>query len=284
MSIVNRLKFPDGSHISYMHTMLSSSATVVCLGGFSSEMKGRKATSLHDFCVSQNIDCVIFDYLGHGVSSGVFGDYSISDWVRNCCQVIEATTKKPLILVGTSMGGWIMLHVAAKYSERVLGMVGLAVAPDFTEELCMSLLEKEEFLVTSRVTSYVRRICRYLGMSPELGNKESLRIDHVESKRIFETQKITILKGGRPHTITPKLKEDGKRHMLLDKEYIPIHCDTVLIHSIADDTIPYTASTSVAEKVLSKNVHVHLIKSSDHLLNDAEPLEIAFEAIRRLIK
>ena len=284
MGIVSRLELPDGSHISYMHTMCASPATVVCFGGFSSEMKGKKATSLYDFCVSQDIDCVVFDYLGHGVSSGVFGDYSISDWYMNCCQVIEAITKKPLILVGTSMGGWLMLLVAAKYSARVQGLVGLAVAPDFTEELSMNSLEKEEFLTTGFVSSYVKRMCRCLGMAPELRDEESLRIDREESKRIFETQKITIFKGGRPHTITPKLREDGKRHLVLNKEHISIHCDMVLIHSVADDTIPYTASISVAEKALSKNVRVHLIKSSDHLLNDPEPLGMAFEAIKRLMR
>lgn len=284
METIKKLEFPDGSYISYKHTMCPSMATVVCPGGFSSEMKGQKATSLFDFCASKDIDCVVFDYPGHGISSGDFCEYTLSDWYSSCCKVIEAVTKKPLLLVGTSMGGWIMLHMAIKYSERILGAIGLAVAPDFTETLSISPYEKEEFLATGKVSSYVKRMCRLLGMSTEMGNLESQRMSAEEYKSIFETERVTIQKNGRPHTITPQLKEDGKRHLLLDKERIPVHCDMVLVHSIMDDTVPYTTSLTVAEKVLSRNIDVHLIKSSNHLLNDEEPLRIAFESIERFIR
>ncbi|WP_249549050.1 alpha/beta hydrolase [Anaplasma phagocytophilum] len=280
---IKYLTLDNGSAIAYKHNERQSNATVVCMGGFSSEMHGVKGSALFGHCLAEDIDCIVFDYLGHGVSSGDFKQYSICDWYKNCCHVIEALTQKPLILVGTSMGGWLMLRIAMSYASRILGLVGFAAAPDFTETLEISADEKRETENTGFATSYVKRMCGLLGLSQELCNDTIHSLSREKSLHILQTGEVTILKNNRSYTITPRLKKDGKNYLLLDMPEIPIDCDTVLIHSIADKVIPYSSSLSIAEKIRSKNVSVHLIKSSDHLLIDDQPLKVAYSAIRNLI-
>ncbi|ABD44023.1 alpha/beta hydrolase [Anaplasma phagocytophilum] len=280
---IEYLKLDDGSSIAYQHNKKQSNATVVCMGGFSSEMHGAKGSALFSHCSAEDIDCIVFDYLGHGVSSGDFKQYSIRDWYKNCCHVIESLTQKPLILVGTSMGGWLMLRVAMSYASRIHGLVGFAPAPDFTETLEISAEEKQEIENTGFAISYVERMCGLLGLSQESRNATIRSLSKEKSLHILQTEEVTILKNNRSYTITPRLKEDSKNYLLLDMPEIPIDCDTVLIHSIADQVIPYSSSLSIAEKIRSKNVSVHLIKSSDHLLIDEQPLKVAYSAIRNFI-
>ena len=128
----------DGSKIAYHQTPaidLNRATGVVFLGGFRSDMNGAKAVALDVWCKKEGRQFLRFDYTGHGQSSGRFEDGTISAWARDAIFAIENLTDGPVVLVGSSMGGWIMMLVAMAINSRIKGMVGLAAAPDFTHDL-----------------------------------------------------------------------------------------------------------------------------------------------------
>ena len=279
MDKTRHLSLSNSSYVAYKHCVGKSPLAVVGLGGFTSEMNGAKAEAIYGYCSSHNIECIVFDYLGHGVSSGDFQDYTLSDWFDNCCQVVEKLTQKPLVLVGTSMGGWLMLHVAMTYPKRVRGLVGLAPSPDFTENLGLNATDLAEAASTGLVTSYAKRVCGFMGLSSVLSEEIAATFDKKKSAEVLNTGTITINKNGRQNTVTLRLLQDAKKFYVLDLESLPITCGTVLVHSVADTVSPYSASVAIAKKIKPANPIVHLIRSGDHLLNDPHPLNIAFSAI-----
>ncbi len=129
----------DGTTIAYHKTAGDKTAKrgpgLVFLGGFVSDMTGTKAMALEAHAQTSGQDFVRFDYLGHGASSGHFEDGTIGRWAEDATAVLDELTEGPQILIGSSMGGWIMLLTALARPERVAGLVGVAAAPDFTETL-----------------------------------------------------------------------------------------------------------------------------------------------------
>ncbi|MDE0253479.1 MAG: alpha/beta hydrolase, partial [Rhodospirillaceae bacterium] len=146
----------DGATIAYRRTEgrgAAASPTVVFLPGFCSDMEGGKALALEARCRAEGRGFLRFDYTGHGLSSGSFEDGTIGQWADDAVFAIEALTAGPLVLVGSSMGGWIMMLAARALAERngppraapqwaapqwIAGLVGVAPAPDFTEDLIMA--------------------------------------------------------------------------------------------------------------------------------------------------
>ncbi|MEM6466819.1 MAG: alpha/beta hydrolase, partial [Pseudomonadota bacterium] len=112
-----------------------SGPTIVFLAGFKSDMEGTKAQALEAHCQQVGHSFLRFDYSGHGVSSGAFEDGTIGQWAEDARTLVDAVAPGPLVLVGSSMGGWIMLLLTQMLGHRVVGLVGLAAAPDFTERL-----------------------------------------------------------------------------------------------------------------------------------------------------
>lgn len=216
---------------------------VIFLGGFKSDMEGTKATALQSWSEEKDLDFVRFDYFGHGSSSRKFVDCSIGIWLENAVKIIdEIANDKKQILVGSSMGGWLMLLLALKRPERVAGLVGIAAAPDFTEELIwekFSDLEKDELLRGNEVKI-------------DLGD--------------FVTKKLIL---------------EARDHLLLNGP-IEINCPTILIHGMVDEDVPYQTSLRIADKIISKDVLVSLIKEGDHRLSNPQDLKIIFESIEKL--
>src|SRR3954468_23363583 len=124
--------------------------TVVFLPGFRSDMTGDKATALAAFCAEQGLAMLRFDYSGHGASSGDFLDGTIGAWAADALASIDALTSGPLILVGSSMGGWIALLAALARPERMAGLIGIAAAPDFTQRLMWEAMTPAEQAVLER--------------------------------------------------------------------------------------------------------------------------------------
>ncbi len=127
------LTTPQGRRIAYRQST-GAGPGVVFLGGFKSDMTGTKAEYLHDWAVAQGRAFLRLDYSGHGQSSGAFLDGAIGDWYEDALAAITTLTKGPQVLVGSSMGGWIALLIARTIPERIAGLVGIAAAPDFTED------------------------------------------------------------------------------------------------------------------------------------------------------
>ena len=211
--------------------------TVVFLCGFKSDMTGSKATALDDFCRARGIAFLRFDYSGHGASSGDFLDGTLSRWTEDALAVIDNLTRGPLVLVGSSMGGWIMLLVALQRRERITGLIGVAAAPDFTEELIWRTLPAEQ------------------------------RIRLMKEGRLAQPSEYSA----EPTVITRALVEDGRRHLLLHGA-IAIEAPVRLLHGMADPDVPYRQSLRLAEKMAARDIVVTLVKDGDHRLSRPEDL------------
>ena len=221
---------------------------VVFLSGYRSDMSGTKAQYLADLCRAQGYAMLRFDYSGHGLSSGQFENGSISAWTHDTLTVIKAAVDGPLILIGSSMGGWIMLLVALARSDRIAGLVGTAAAPDFTEDLMQN------------------------GFS-------------AAQKRQLESQGFTEIPNcydGEPYKITQALLDDGRSHLLLHSE-IPLDCPVRLIHGTNDEDVPWQTSLKIAERLRSQDVETLFVKNGDHRLSEPEDLNRLCRTVGRLL-
>ena len=228
---------PDGTAIAY-HAKAGKSPGVIFCGGFMSDMTGTKATALERHCVDTGRAFVRFDYHGHGQSSGAFTDGTVGRWTEDALAVLDEVASGPQIVVGSSMGGWIMLLMALARPERIASLIGIAAAPDFVVRMW------EEF--------------------PE------------DVKRQLETEGVYARPSqysDDPYQITMHLIEDGRRHCLLDKKPIAIACPVRLLHGMQDPDVPWRHSLTVAEALAADDVIVTLVKNGDHRLS--EPADIA---------
>jgi pimeloyl-ACP methyl ester carboxylesterase len=213
-------------------------AGVVWLGGFHSDMTGEKASVLHAKCAEAGRSFVRFDYFGHGESSGDFAEGTIGRWRSDGLAVADRLTEGPLVLVGSSMGGWMALLVALARPERVKGLVLLAPAPDFTDKLMWASFD------------------------------ESQRRQIMEQG--FWTRPSDYDPAGYP--ITRDLIVEGREWNVLDGE-IGIDVPVRILQGGLDADVPWTHSLDLADKLRSKDVVWSLVKDGDHRLS--RPQDIA---------
>lgn len=221
----------DGATIAY-HRSPGASPGVVFLTGFRSDMTGGKAVALEAACRARGRAYLRFDYTGHGQSSGAFTEGTIGQWAADAVFVLERLTEGPQVLVGSSMGGWIMLLAALRLGARVAGLVGIAAAPDFTEDL-----------IWHQADASVR---------------ETLRRDGVWHEPSAYSPE--------PTPITLSLIEESRRHLLL-RTPIPLACPVRLIHGMRDPDVPWQTSLRLAERLDSRDVELVLVKDGDHRLS-----------------
>lgn len=205
---------------------------VLFLGGFKSDMTGTKATYLQELCQNRDQTFTRFDYFGHGLSSGEFTQGTIGLWLDDTLAMIDQVTERPLILIGSSMGGWLMILAALARPTRIHALIGIASAPDFTEELIWASLTESQ---------------RSAFLSQGI----------IQTPSQYENQ-------GFP--ITLQLVEEGRSHLVLSKT-LPIQCPVHLIHGSADRDVPSDLSLRLSQKVESPEVTLTLIKDGDHRLN-----------------
>jgi pimeloyl-ACP methyl ester carboxylesterase len=237
----------DGARIAY-HRRDGESPTVVFLGGFSSDMTGTKASHLDAWCRDRGQAYLRFDYQGHGASSGRFVDGTIGTWRDDALAVIEGCTAGPVMMVGSSMGAWIMLLVAGVLSRGIHGLVGVAAAPDFTEELIWRRMPEEA-----------------RGMLASEG------VVHVPSDYDVE---------GCP--ISHALVNEGRDHLLLDKR-IAIDCPVRLLHGLDDRDVPWEMSRRLLQSLESADATLELVKGGDHRLSEPADLERLSRAVGELL-
>jgi pimeloyl-ACP methyl ester carboxylesterase len=237
----------DGERIAYRR-LAGKAPGIVFLGGFMSDMTGTKATALEAFARARGQAFLRFDYFGHGASSGTFRDGTIGRWREDALAALDTLADGPQILVGSSMGGWIMLLAALARPARVAALVGIAAAPDFTQELM------------------------WPGFSPE------------EQRRIVSDGAITIPSQYDPagYTITRRLIEEGRQHLLLGGA-IPITCPVRLLHGVEDADVPWQMSLRLCERLASADVTVTLVKSGDHRLSTESDLALLRRTIEALL-
>jgi pimeloyl-ACP methyl ester carboxylesterase len=220
---------------------------LIFLGGFMSDMSGTKALALEAYARRRGREFLRFDYRGHGQSSGRFEEATIGDWLGDALAVLDRASEGPQILIGSSMGGWIALLVARARPGRIAGLVGIAPAPDFTEDL-----------IWGRVTPEQRAALESVGY-----------VDHPSEY------------SEAPYRITYRLIEEGRNHLLLNAP-IPITCPVRLIHGMADVDVPWQTSLRLAEALESEDVEVILVKAAAHRLSEPEDLARLERAIEEI--
>lgn len=201
-------------------------------------MTGTKAMALEAACKDSGRAFTRFDYFGHGASSGVFTEGTIGRWSEDAIAVLDELTEGPQVLVGSSMGGWIMLLAALARPDRVHALVGVAAAPDFTEDLMWEVMD-------SSIRATIERDGVY--QEPSAYDEE-------------------------PTPITMRLIEEGRRHLLL-RAPVPLKCPVRLIHGLEDPDVPWELSLRLAHALESADVTVTLVKDAGHRLS--EPGDIA---------
>lgn len=201
-------------------------------------MQGTKALALEQWCQDQDRAFLRFDYTGHGQSSGKFEDGCISDWAADAIYALDELTTGPQVLVGSSMGGWVMLLVALARRERVAGLLGLATAPDFTEDLMWEELTDDQ-----------RSTLESQGQV-ELPND----YDPLE-----------------PCIITKKLIDDGKNNLLL-RDPLNIQVPVRLIQGLQDADVPWATALKIQDALVTQDVEIQFVKSGDHRLSESQDL------------
>jgi pimeloyl-ACP methyl ester carboxylesterase len=219
---------------------------VVWLGGFRSDMDGTKAAALDAWAARRGQAYLRFDYSGHGSSQGAFVDGTISGWRDDALAVLDGLSRGPVVLVGSSMGGWIALLLARARPERIAGLVLIAPAADFTEDL-----------MWAQMTADVRRVLL------ETGRWHNPSAD-----------------GGYP--ITRALIEDGRRHLVLGQKHafpFPVR----ILQGMRDADVPWRHTLRLAEAI-DGDVRLTLVKNGDHRLSTPADLKLLERTLAALIE
>jgi pimeloyl-ACP methyl ester carboxylesterase len=232
------LALPDGRRIAYRHTP-GRGKTVVFLGGFRSDMTGTKAAFLEAWAREAGRPFLRFDYTGHGASSGAFEDGCVGDWARDAVDAIGRLTDGPLILVGSSMGGWIALLLALRLPGRVDGIVGIAAAPDFTEDSMWAAFDADQRAALAR------------------DGRVALPSDYSDD----------------PYVITRRLIEDGRENLVLRAPLVlpgPLR----LLHGTADADVDVAVALRLLGHAEGPDVRLTLVRDADHRFSTPECLDL----------
>jgi len=232
----------DGRRIAFRHVP-GTGPTLVFLPGYMSDMAGGKATAVFDWARAQGRACLLLDYSGCGESSGAFADGTLSRWREEVIALTEAHCPGPVVLIGSSMGGWLMLLVALELQSRVAGLIGIAAAPDFTDWGFDA--EQKALLATGET--------------------------------LFEDNPY----GPEPTPTHAAFWQDGEQLRLLDRE-IALDCPVRLLHGQADPDVPWQVSLRLAEALRSADVQVTLIKDGDHRLSRDADIALLLRTIAAL--
>jgi pimeloyl-ACP methyl ester carboxylesterase len=245
MANIGRMDRGDGVELA-SEKLDGRSPTVVFLPGFRSDMTGDKATALAALCAARGNAMLRFDYSGHGSSGGRFEDGTIGIWTQDALTAIDHLTEGPLVLAGSSMGGWIAMLCALARRDRIAALVGIAAAPDFTETLVAML-------------SFQQR-----------------------AKLMREGMVHLASQYGDPTPITRALIEDGRSHLLLDAP-IALDCPVRLLQGQADPDVPWELALRIATRITSADVHVTLVKDGDHRLSRPQDLALLCGTVGALL-
>ncbi|HAD87656.1 MAG TPA: alpha/beta hydrolase [Rhodospirillaceae bacterium] len=232
------LECGDGRTIAY-HQLAGKSPGVMFLTGFKSDMTGGKALALEAHCRAQGRAFLRFDYTGHGQSSGVFEEGSIGAWAADAMTALDELAVGDHVLVGSSMGGWIMLLTALARKSRIRGLLGLAAAPDFTRDLMWNTFTEDQ-------------------------RRQLDRDGHVDLPNDYDDQE--------PYRISKPLIDDGWNQLLLD-DRIELDIPVRLIHGLLDKDVPWKTALRIQEQLTSDDVEVQLVKNGGHRLSEPNDLD-----------
>ena len=214
---------------------------IIFIHGLNSDMNGIKALTIEKYARKNNLNFIRFDCRGHGKSHGKFEEFTISDWRKDLLDIIDHVAKGPQILIGSSMGGWLMMLAAKARPKRIKGMIGLAAAPDFGTDIYNSLNKKNKREITSKgITKY-----------------SSYGFSYYLTKKFFiEAEKNRVLQ--KPFRFIKPL---------------------ILIHGLKDKVVNEDVPRKILKKATGKLVNIIYLKESDHRLSSESDLKIIKQSI-----
>lgn len=219
--------------------------TILFLPGYASDMDGTKAVALDTFAAERGLPMLRFDYSGTGSSEGRFVDGTLERWTDEATAILDQLTEGPVLLAGSSMGGWIALHLALRRPERVHALVGIAAAPDFTD-----------WGYTADEKATLQRDGRLEQPNPH---------------------------GPEPQLTTLGFWESGERMRLLDTE-VAIDCPVRLIHGDCDEDVPLDVAFRLKDGLRSGDVQVAVIKGGGHRLSAPHEIQAILRAVESLVE
>ncbi|MDP2520734.1 alpha/beta fold hydrolase [Shimia thalassica] len=246
MSTTQFFDSPQGRRIAY-HKSGTTQPTIVFLGGLKSDMEGTKAIHLEEWAQARGQAFLRFDYSGHGESSGTFEEGCIGDWHEDTLAAVEALTTGPLIVVGSSMGGWQALLLARAIPERIAGMVTIAAAPDFTEDSYWASFTEAQ--------------------------KEALdTVGHVELPSDYMD----------PFVITKRMIEDGRTRLVLRAPLVfdfPVR----FLQGTEDTAVSTETAIRLLNHAEGSDMRLTLVKGADHRFSDADCLGLIEKSIEKVM-
>jgi|TARA_B100000029_G_scaffold340457_1_gene332690 pimeloyl-ACP methyl ester carboxylesterase len=262
MTARNYITTSEGIKLAFVVSQgtLNQELGIVFLGGFMSDMTGEKATAIEKWAIAEGYSFLRFDYSGHGLSEGDIRDGTISRWTEDSLTIIRHVSESvrgfngPLMLIGSSMGSWIMFRVADKLErsssrQKAVALIGVGSAPDFTYDLLPDSL------------------------GPNLMSDLS-KFGFCEIESEYSDQ---------PYIITNKMIEDGNRNRILNS-LIKLNIPVSLIHGQDDKDVPWTQSLKLMDKLTSSDAELILIKGGDHRLSDKESLQRIISVVENRIQ
>ncbi len=244
----SRYRINDSLEIAYSRVE-GNTPGIMFLCGHGSDMNGSKALFLESWAKRNGCAFLRFDYSGHGRSDGTLLETNISDWTRDAIAMIDHLCAGKQILIGSSLGGWLMLNVALARPDRIAGLIGISAAPDFTEDLIWQ----------------------------KLGSKE--QADFVKEGQITEANPYA----DDPIIYPYHLIEDGRQHLRLLGP-LAIHQPVRLLHGMADVEVPWQTAIALAECLDAEDVTVHLDKKATHRFSEPEQLALLQTVLENLLK
>jgi pimeloyl-ACP methyl ester carboxylesterase len=219
--------------------------TIVFLPGYASDMEGTKAVALDAWAERQGRAMLRFDYGGCGASTGEFEAQSLADWRNDALLMVDALTEGPVVLVGSSMGGWLMLLAALSWPERVAGLVGIAPAPDFTS----------------------------------WGFSQDQKMTILQHGRLEQPSPY----GERPTVTTRAFWESGESLRLLHAD-IDLACPVRILHGQADADVPWAWSLELMKRLRSADVQATFVKDGDHRLSRPGDISLLLATVNGLLE
>ncbi|MEM7444486.1 MAG: alpha/beta fold hydrolase [Pseudomonadota bacterium] len=244
------LTLGDGTRLHYCHRSPAANSgqpTVLFCPGFRSISTGIKGQFLAKMTAAEGLGFASLDYRGHGTSSGRIQDGTVGAWLLDLLNVIDRVTKGPLILVGSSMGGWLAVLAARDRPERVMGLIGVAAAPDFTEDLLAAKMDEAA--------------------------QAAMALDGIWYRPSDYDDE--------PDPISKSLIDEGRKHMVL-RSPVEIIAPVRLLHGVADPDVPWQQSERLMRALAGGDVRLTLIKDGDHRLSRPEDLALLADAVREL--
>ena len=235
----------DGRRIAYRYRPAKAGPTVMFLPGYASDMEGAKAEAIDAFCATRGLGCIRLDYSGTGSSGGDFSDGSLNRWLDEVLSAVDLLTEGPLIVAGSSMGGWLALHAALRRPDRIRALLGIAVAPDFTD----------------------------WGFDDQ--DKEALQRDgKLEKANAY---------GPDPSVTWRGFWESGAEHRLLYNP-IDLTIPVRLVHGEQDQEVPVGVPLKLLTDLRSSDVQLRLIKGAGHRLSEPHEIHAILVELLGLVE